>query len=44
MRHDQLGYIAPDRLFGTNMNLPVPVGMFLPPMPQTFNAPQTMQS
>lgn len=43
MRHDQLGYIGPDRAFSTGMNLPVPVGMFLPPMPQAFNTPQPMQ-
>jgi len=37
VRHDQLGYIGPDRAYAAGMNLPVPVGMFMPPMPQPFH-------
>ena len=40
VRHDQLGYIGHDRAFSAGgMNLPVPVGMFLP---QQFPGPQPM--
>ncbi|XP_064607811.1 regulator of nonsense transcripts 1-like [Liolophura sinensis] len=34
--HDQLGFIGPDRGFASGLNLPVPVGMFMPPLQQPF--------
>lgn len=37
MRHDQLGYIGPDRAYAAGINLPVPVGMFMPQIPQPFH-------
>jgi regulator of nonsense transcripts 1 len=43
VRHDQLGCIGPDCRFAAGMNLPVPVGMFMPPMPQPFHAQHHMQ-
>ena len=36
MRHDQLGFIGSDRAYAAGMNLPVPVGMFMPQMPPQF--------
>ena len=36
VRHDQLGFIGPDRAYTAGMNLPVPVGMFMPQMPPQF--------
>ena len=42
VRHDQLGYIGPDRAYAAGMSLPVPVGMFMPPVPQTFHGLQNM--
>lgn len=45
IRHDQLGYIGHDRAFSAGINLPVPVGMFMPQMQQPFaGGPQPMQS
>ncbi|OWF39025.1 Regulator of nonsense transcripts 1 [Mizuhopecten yessoensis] len=39
--HDQLSYIGPERAYtGPALNLPVPVNMFIPPMPQPFNTQQ----
>lgn len=39
--HDQLGFIGPDRNYTAGLNLPVPVGMFMPPpMTQPFHPPQ----
>lgn len=36
--HDQLSYIGPERQYtGPALNIPVPVNMFMPPMPQPFN-------
>ena len=32
VRHDPMGYIAPDRTFNISTNLPVPVNMFMPPV------------
>ncbi len=43
VRHDQMGYIGHDRAYAAGINLPVPVGMFMPPMPQPFHAQQHMQ-
>ncbi|XP_050403734.1 regulator of nonsense transcripts 1 [Patella vulgata] len=35
--HDQLSFIGPERAYSrANMNLPVPVNMFLPPVPQPY--------
>ena len=42
VRHDQLGYIGPDRAYSAGINLPVPVSMFMPPVPQAFHAQQQM--
>lgn len=42
VRHDQLGYIGPDRAYAAGMSLPVPVGMFMPPVPQSFHGLQNM--
>lgn len=40
---DQLGYIGPDRGFAAGMNLPVPVGMFMPaPMNSPYHHQQPM--
>ena len=40
--HDQLSYIGPERAYqGAALNLPVPVNLFLPPVPQPFQ-PQPM--
>jgi len=39
VRHDQLGYIGPERAYAAGINLPVPVGMFMPPMPHAFRPP-----
>ncbi len=36
VRHDQLGFIGADRAYAASMNLPVPVGMFMPQMPPQF--------
>ncbi|WAR01019.1 RENT1-like protein [Mya arenaria] len=39
--HDQLGFIGPERAYtGPAMNMPVPVNMFISPMPQPFHPPQ----
>lgn len=39
--HDQLGYIGPERAYtGQAMNIPVPVNMFISPMPGPFHPQQ----
>lgn len=39
--HDQLGFIGPERAYtGPGMNMPIPVNMFISPMPQPFHPPQ----
>ncbi|KAH3839137.1 regulator of nonsense transcripts 1-like [Dreissena polymorpha] len=39
--HDQLGFIGPERAYtGPAMNMPVPVNMFISPMPQAFHPVQ----
>ena len=39
LRHDQMSYIGPDRAYAAGIHLPVPVGMFMPPVPQPFQPP-----
>ena len=39
VRHDPMGYIAPDRSFNIGANLPVPVNMFMPPVLPPYNMP-----
>ncbi len=43
--HDQLSFIGPERAYtGAALSLPVPVNMFLPQMPQHFQAQPMPQS
>ncbi|KAL4227542.1 ATP-dependent helicase NAM7 [Mactra antiquata] len=42
--HDQLGFIGPERAYtGPAINMPVPVNMFISPMPQFHPTQQPMQ-
>lgn len=41
--HDQLSYIASERTFANALNLPVPVSMFMPPIPAHFSNQQQQQ-
>lgn len=42
--HDQMSYIGPERAYtGPMANIPVPVNMFISPMPQPFHPQQQQQ-
>lgn len=43
VRHDQMGFISTEHAFAASMNLPVPVGMFMPPMMQPYPGMPPMQ-